>query len=992
MNMRNVRRWLAVLLLTGAYAVPLQAQQTGSVTGTVTEQTNLRPIAGAHVSIAGSSRSGITDERGRYMIPGVPTGTHEVRVSTLGYAQASERVTVTAGQQATVNFTLAPSAIQLSGVVVSAAGREERRRELGNSVAQIQIENIELAAVNNMASLLQGRTAGVTVMQSGGTTGSGARIRIRGSNSVSLSNEPLLIVDGVRVNNSPASFTIGTGGQSPSRLNDFNPEDIESIEILKGPAASALYGTAAANGVIQITTKRGRAGATRWNFFSELGDVREVTQYEDNVADDLEFCAVYNQAMGQCTVGPLTRFNPLMNPDTRPFRTGSTRKVGLNASGGGDATQFYFSAETDQERGIFRINTLERFNLRANVNSRLTDALNLAVRMGFNNNTIGMPQNDNNFGGVHLNGNLGHPDTVNASFGGYYQLRPSEFFEFLADQEVNRLTGGMNFNYQPTSWLSFVGTSGLDLLNRHDEEFNRPNQIFSLGPNVRDGIRRSHRVETRNLTNTLDATARFVLRDGLHNTTSGGVQYNTEDYHDTRGFGVGVVPGTRSLSGTTKLYSVQENTIQNRLFGAYLGQQFALYDRLFLSGSLRGDQNSAFGTDIGFVVYPSVSASWVVSEESFFPELGFLSSLRLRSAFGQSGLKPSYRDAFTFFEPVAVRVQNVETPGITLGGAGNPELRPEVVRELEFGFDAALLQERLGLEVTLYNRHSKDALIRRRLPPSVGATATRFENVGSVSNRGVEALLNARVLDTRTVTWEATLSASRNSNNLDKLGEGIEPILFGLGSTQRHVEGFPLGGYWQRPLTYTDANGDGLLQRNEVTIGDTLEYMGTPFPRYEASFSSGLTLFSAVRINALLDYKGGHKLLNYTEMDRCAWEMVCEKTYNREVATINDQLGWMGWNLNLGGFGRNVSAFVEDASFVKLREVSASFTIPQRYVQRLSLDGARLTIAGRNLKTWTKYSGYDPEVNTAGQADFTTADYHNQPPVRFFTTRIDINF
>jgi TonB-dependent starch-binding outer membrane protein SusC len=990
--MSNVHRWLAALLLTVVATVPLQGQTTGSVAGTVTEQNAQRPVAGAHVTVAGTARNAITDERGRFVIAGVPAGTHEIRVSILGFAQGSERVTVSAGQQTTVNFSLAPSAIPLAGVVVSAAGREERRRELGNSVAQIQMADIELAAVNNMASLLQGRRAGVTVMQSGGTTGSGARVRIRGSNSVSLSNEPLLIVDGVRVNNSPASFTIATGGQSPSRINDFNPEDIETIEILKGPAASALYGTAAANGVIQITTKRGRAGRTRWNFYSELGDLREVTQYEDNVADDLDWCAVYNQAMGQCAPSALSRFNPLMNPDTRPFQTGSTRKVGVSASGGGDATQFYFSGETDREKGIFRINTADRMNLRANVNSKLTETLNLAVRTGFHHSTLGMPQNDNNFGGVHLNGNLGHPDTVNASFGGYYQLRPSEFFEMLSDQAVDRLTAGANVNFQPRSWLSIVGTSGLDLINRHDEEFNRPNQIFSLSANVRDGIRRSHRIESRNLTNTLDATGRFVLTADLHNTTSAGVQFNTEKYHDTRGFGVGVVPGTKSLSGTTKLYGVSENNIENKLFGAYLGQQFAFRDRLFLSGSLRGDQNSAFGADIGFVMYPSISASWVISEEGFFPEIGFLNSLRLRSAFGQSGLKPSFRDAFTYFDPVAVRVANVETPGITLGGAGNPALKPEVVREIEFGLDAALIEDRIGFELTLYNRHSQDALIRRRLAPSIGATATRFENIGSVSNRGIEALITAQILDLANVKWEATISASRNSNNLDKLGEGIEPILFGLGSTQRHVQGFPLGGYWQRPLTYADANNDGMLQRSEVTIGDTLEYMGTPFPVREASLSSGLNLFNRVRINALFDYKGGHKLLNYTEMDRCAWEMVCEKTYNRDIATLQDQAGWIGWNLNLGGFGRNVSTYVEDADFLKLRELSATISIPTRYTQRLNIDGARLTIAGRNLMTWTKYSGYDPEVNTSGQADFTTADYHNQPPVRFFTTRIDINF
>jgi TonB-linked SusC/RagA family outer membrane protein len=974
---------LLALALVALLPAQLQGQATGAVTGVITDQTTQRPLDGVLVTVG--SQTAVTQRTGRFLIPAVPAGQHDVRTAVIGYAGSVQRVTVTAGATATANFELNPSAIELEGIVVTAAGRAERKRELGNSVTSIATADVEMAAVNNMSSLLQARAAGVSVVQSGGATGTGSRIRIRGSNSVSLSNEPLLIVDGIRANNSADSFTIGTGGQSFSRFNDLNPEDIESIEILKGPAASALYGTAAANGVIQVTTRRGRAGETRWNVYNEVGRIIEYTNYEDNVAED-DYCAVLFQLEGWCEAGTLYRFNPLMNPATRPFRDGERWKLGLNVTGGTDRTTYYLSAERDQELGIFKTNNaLERYSMRANLASQLSDRLNVSLRTGYTISDGTLPQNDNNFTGVHLNGNLGWADTtVN---GGWYWLTPEQIFAIEAEQQVRRLTSSFNANYEPLSWLNFVAVLGIDQLNRHDNDFVIPNRN-PVSANTMAGTRASNRIETRNLTGTVSGTAQLRLNDWVVSTTSTGVSYTRDEYHDTRGFGVGVVPGTRSLSGTTRQYSVSENTSDNVLFGSFVSQQFGFNDRIFVTGALRGDQNSAFGTDIGFVVYPSASASWVISEEPFFPTSHALSSLRLRTAYGRSGLRPTFRDAAVFFNPAPTRVAGAEQPGITMGGAGNPDLKPEISTEVEVGFDVGLLGDRIGLDLTYYNKQSQDALISRRLAPSVGASVTRWENIGSVSNIGFEAAVNARVLQSRDYRWDVTATFSRTRNKLKELGEGIEDIIFGLGSTQRHVQGFPLGGYWSRRITWNDANGDGFVQLDEATQAEDFEYMGTPFPTREMTLSTNGLLFNLVRISGTLDYKAGHQLLNYTRMDRCAWEMVCAETYIKESASINDQLGFIGWNY----MNRNISEYIEDADYLKLRELSLSLLVPDRYTERLGMTGARLTLSGRNVGMWTKYSGYDPEVNTVGQANFTTADYHNQVPVRYYTLRFDVNF
>jgi TonB-dependent starch-binding outer membrane protein SusC len=981
------RMLVAMLVAMALVPAALVAQERGTVTGQVVDQGTQQPLSGVQVTVAGTQLGSLTNQQGRFLIPNVPAGPQVIRATLIGYGQGTQPVNVAAGQTATANFGLAQSAVALEGVVVTAAGREERRREVGNAVGQINVQNIELAAVNNMSALLTGRSAGVAVMQSGGTAGSGARIRIRGSNSVSLSNEPLLIVDGVRVNNAAQSFTIATGGQAPSRLNDLNPDDIESIEILKGPAAAALYGTAAANGVIQVTTRGGRAGTTRWSVYSEIGNVQEVTDYRDNVMDE-NWCTVFDQAEGDCTMGTLHRDNPFLDPELRPFVDGHRRKFGLNVSGGSDQLTYYLAVDNDAEQGVFAVNKVDRLNLRANINTQLRDNLSVAVRTGYLSSFIEMPQNDNNFGGIHLNGNLGYPRSHPDGDTGWYWQTPQQVWAIEAEQEISRLTGGVNVNFQPLSWLSLVGTTGLDRVDRHDQEFIEPG-VSTISQNTLAGTRRSHRAEILNVSSTIDATSRFALTPGITSSTSLGFQYHRDEYHDTRGFGVGVVPGTRSLGGTTRQFGVNENTSENATIGAYVSQQLGLNDRLFVTGAVRTDKNSAFGTDIGWVAYPSVSLSWVASEEPFFPTLPAVSSLRLRTSLGRSGLRPSFRDAITFYDPAPVRSANAEQPGITLAGAGNPELRPEISTEFEVGFDAGFARDRLGLEFTYYNKESKDALIRRRLAPSIGATTTRFENLGSVSNRGWEGLLSARILDGARLGIEATATYSQTRNNLDVLGVGIEPIIFGLGgNTQRHVEGYPLGGYWQRPMTWNDANGDGLVQFGEVTQGDDFEYLGTPFPTREASLNAAVTLFRTVRISGLLDHKGGHKLYNFTRGDRCAWEMVCEETFNAAVATPSDQLGWYGFNI----LGRNVSEYIEDASFVKLREMSVSLLIPDRFVRAAGVSGARLTFSGRNLGLWTNYTGYDPEVNTFGQDNFSTADYHNQPPVRFLTARLDLNF
>src|SRR5881398_2003171 len=308
----------AVWLVAAAFAAgPVQAQQ-GTVAGQVTDKSNQQAVAGAAVLVVGTSLQARTGREGRYSITNAPPGRYQVQVRFIGFATATQPVNVTAGQSATLDFALTPAAVPLDAVVVSATGEEQQKRELGNNVATIDAAKItQLAAPTNAADLLNSRVPGVEVLQSGGTTGSGSRVRIRGATSLSLSNEPIIVVDGIRIDNTPQAGNLEnfTGGQAPSRLNDLNPEDFESVEVVKGPSAAVLYGTDAANGVIQIRTKRGRPGRATWTAFAEGGTLNEETKWPANYAalDTAgKLCLVSDQAQGSCTIARVDSFNPLM--------------------------------------------------------------------------------------------------------------------------------------------------------------------------------------------------------------------------------------------------------------------------------------------------------------------------------------------------------------------------------------------------------------------------------------------------------------------------------------------------------------------------------------------------------------------------------------------------------------------------------------------------------------------------------------------------------
>lgn len=997
--------WIQRLGVSALVLAPMLAaaqQPTGTITGRVIDRASQQPVVGATVRVVGTTRGAQTSDSGTYRITGVPAGAVNVQALRIGYASITRPLTLTAASTSTVDFTLDPAATTLDVVQVTATGQEQSRRESGVSTANINVpEQVPQAAVSNLQTVLSSRAAGVTVQEAGGTTGSAARIRIRGSNSVSLSNDPLIIVDGIRVNNDQGATSIQVGGQVPSRLNDINPEDIENIEIIKGPAAAALYGTAASNGVIQITTKRGRSGRAKWAFHTEAGTVNEVTSYPANFSaldltnfapDTIIGCTLDFQTLGLCQSDKIVSYNPL--EQNSPFIRGWRERYGADVNGGSDVAQYFIGGDFYREQGVYAINRQRLISLRANVHGQLRDNFDLSVNTGYVQSRLRLPQNDNNVRGIVPQGLLGYAIPNYAGLGGFGFDLPANIEAINTQQNVDRFTGSTRANWQPLTWLSAIGTAGVDFTNRIDQEFIPPASAGGPTSQFADdpvGKRTSNPFQDFVYTANLGATGTFNPRSDLRSATSTGVQWNDEITRATLAFGQNIVPGSGSLNGTTALFAVGETNVEVKTLGAYLQEQLSWRERLFLTGALRADKNSAFGQDFKSVVYPAASLSWVIGEEGFFPKQDYLSSLRLRTAYGESGQRPNFRDAVRFLTPTAVSIRQgsseaTDVPGFFVGGVGNPNLKPEISSEYEIGFDAGFWHDKIATEVTYFSKNTNDAIVARPIPLSEGEAISRLENLGRVKNAGLEYSVNAQLFDVRDVAASLLLTGTKNANKLLSLGKGIPPIIFGADNVQRHQAGYPLGGYWATPIkSYADQNGDHIIDRTEVTLGDSDVFIGSPFPTSEVSITPQLTLFKNFTVRALFDHRGGQKLLNFTDRFR---DVSFGNSFaaNDKSAPLNLQARTIA-----GALGTD-AGYIEDASFTKLREVSLAIGVPQRYVSRFGVSGATLTLAGRNLHTWTKYTGLDPEINENGGFNFSTDEFLGQPQVRYYTIRLDFGF
>jgi TonB-linked SusC/RagA family outer membrane protein len=1004
-----------------------------AIAGRVTASESGAPLPESRVLVVGTSIFTSTNADGRYTLRNVPAGPVTLRVLRVGYNEQKRAVTVAPGQPQTVDFPLERAIVQLQEVVTTATG-DQRRVELGHSVSTIDVvKKMEDAPIKNMGDLLVAKAPGVQVLPSN-MTGGGSRIRIRGTSSISLSNDPIYIIDGIRMTSNSSNSAIGVGGTAPSRVNDIDPEQIENIEIVKGPSAATLYGTDAANGVIVITTKKGRAGRPQWTVSGDYGEIRDENRYPTMHAilghapatpTTARKCLLKELSAGTCVRDSVSAVNVFDDPDLTPIRDGSRGQVNLQLQGGTDAVRYFVSGGYEREYGPFgmpdferarfaaskvdvlkewdRPNALSQGSYRANLNAAVTPTLDVAVQAGFTNLDQRLPQVDNNVNSFWYNGTVG-PGFQSAGPGytgvgslgqplrGYANYTPGDIFQFYTNQGIQRLIAGSNANWRPTSWLQNRAEVGVDLTQRDEFSLCRLGQCSDFGTN-RQGFATDTRANIRNFTANLGSTATWQARPWLNLKTTGGVQYVNYRYYGNYARGAQLPPGAQTPSAGT-IPTVSNNaagTTLQKTLGIFVEETFAVRDRVFATAAVRTDQNSAFGTNFQRVYYPKASLSWVVSEEGFFPRPDWLDQFRLRTALGAAGVQPGPNDADRTFSVTTTNIASTDVAGLRSNQLGNPDVKPERSTEFEAGFETRVLGGRVSFDYTYYRKQTKDALVQMVIAPSAGASVTsNLTNLAAVRNWGHEALLNAQVLATRLASWDVTVSASHNSNRLVTLGNDAsgKPIpTIGTGNN-RQAEGYPLNSTWTRRFSYGDANDDGFITPNEVTVDTAFTYLGYSQPRLELSITNGVGLFrDRVRLSALVDHKSGYYVSNTEQSFLCQQSTSCRGTSSLD-ATLWEQARAIAIR---DGVPSTPHGYYEKPDFWRIREVSATYSVSDRFAQRyLRLRGASVSVAARNLKVFTDWTGVDPEQNY-GQGD-TQQTLLTAGPPRYYTARANLRF
>ncbi|MEP6494579.1 MAG: SusC/RagA family TonB-linked outer membrane protein [bacterium] len=1032
----NVGSFLRSALAAAAIlAVPAVSHaQSATLSGRVTAAGTGEPLGDAKVFVVNSSTNTTTNSEGKYTLRAVPAGTFEIRVLRVGYQEQKKSIAVSAGATMTLDFTMAQAVVQLQDVVTTATG-EQRRVELGNTVSTLGDvgKRVETSSVTNMSDLLVAKAPGVNILP-GNMTGSAGQIHIRGVNSLSLNNNPIWIVDGVRFN--AGSVNVGVGGTSTTFLNGLNPEEIEDIEIVKGPSAATLYGTDAANGVIVVTTKKGRSGSTRWTWFGEGGLVQDKNNYPTayaewghNGAGATTRCFNYTSNNG-CTVDSVTSLNVLATPGLTPLANGHRDQYGLQVSGGNDAVRYFISGDLENELGPIKmpghdINTfntlgtpirdewinpeaLQRQSIRANMNMALSPKVDLSFNGGFIKTNQRLPEVDNNFFSIYYQSMMS-PGFQGAGLGvtglgtrgenlfGNNGYNYGDIMQVYTEEDVQRSLGSVTANWRPFDWMQNEGTVGIDLANRQDPFTCRFNECPDQGT-LRQGSVGDQSANNRNFSAKLTSNSTWQAKSWANMKTSVGADYTNVESDFTASSGTNLPPGSQSVgSAATRIGSNQLATATKTL-GLYVQEQAGLRDRLFLTAAIRTDQNSAFGTNFQRVFYPKLAASWVASDESFFPHFDWLNQFRLRSAFGASGVQPGATSSLQTVATTTVNVANVDRPGLRASALGNPDLKPETSSELEMGFDSRMLNNRVNLEFTYYNKRTTDALISQPIGPSAGASGgnnavtTVLRNLGSVRNSGLELTMNTTLIDRRSFGWDVTITASHNSNKILSLGtdsKGNQNPTIGTGNTRDSV-GLPVNAYFFRPYTYTDVNNDGRITASEVTVGPNVEYRGYSLPRDLVSFQSGIDLFSRkLHVAGLLDYKGGSGVFNSTMQFQCQQTPIPCFDASSPDASLARQARVVAQNL-ITNPASSTGGFVENSQFWRLREVSGTLTLPASLAARARARDMSLTFAARNLKLWSNYTGADPESNY-GTGD-TQNDFATTAPPRYYVLRLNLHY
>lgn len=990
---------LGLASLTFATAHHLHAQ-TGVVQGTAVSEGSQRPLAGVQIAVSGVAGQGaVTDESGRFRITGLSGSTVVLDVRAIGFRPQKDTVRVGATD---LRLVLTTRAIELDQIVVTGTAGGAAKRELGTSVTTVNAADVVASTgVPSVEGLLNGRAPGVTVMPTSGQIGAGAQIRVRGVGTFSLSSSPLVYIDGIRSDNGMTGLV--------ARFNDIDPEQIESIEVLKGPAAATLYGTEAARGVINIITKKGAVGATKYTFTASDGANwfqnaagRMPTNYwispTDNKVHTINFVKSEDSAG-----------HPL-------FRDGANKGYDGSVSGGSGLFRYFAAGQWADNEGIVAQNSRNQKSARTNLSVIPNDKFDLETSVGYIQSRT-YTTFEGSGGGIFFTGEYAEPQrqpfncTAASARGcgwsrGAMSSPPEVYLAQQSWQDVKRFTGSVSAKWDPFPWMShrlLIGTDyALEDLQGYTPFQTDSIIAFFLGANF-DGSRSETTQQTQLVTYDYAGSVHFNVRPTLQSKTTGGVQYYTNATSTLAASGSHFpTPGLSTISATGTKGTPSSTFLGNNTLGFYGQQELSWNDRLFLTGAFRVDNNSAFGSNASWVTYPKGSVSWVATEEPRVRDKipGFIDNLRVRFAYGGSGQQPAVNSALQTLTPVA-------GPGgatvLTNGTVGNPNLKPERVLGSETGFEMGLLRDRVGVDFTYFNEVSHDAILSKNVAPSLGYGATsQFFNAGQINKHGVELGLHGLVVDRPAFGWEMQFNIATNHSTIVKLSgaPGDTSIDLGTAPPLGHRVGYSPFDFFTYDVvsaTYdpttkkainpmcADAHGvvSPCFAPGTTNVVAPKVYFGHSLPTTEGSLSSTWR-YRRFSLHTLFDFETGFNKLDNNLRINCQLDGDC--IYAAFPANYDPAIVAQVQN---SGTLRNF--FIKPANFTKWRELSLTFDAPTNIASRIGAHSLAITASGRNLAMSTRYSGLDPEnslVSSAGSSSAIGIDQAEYPQLMTFLVTV----
>jgi len=989
---------LGILLIGSAYA------QERRISGRVTSAEDGAPIAGVSVIAVGTNIATQTDELGLFSL-NVPADTKTLEFRYLGYVSQ----TVSLGSSNNLEVSLSGDATALSEVVVVGYGTQ-LRSNLTSAITGVRAADIQDQPVANVASALQGRMAGVQITSGSGRPGAPLAVNIRGRASINAGNNPLYVVDGV-ILPSNNSFTPSTAGLGVSALANLNPEDIESVEVLKDAAAAAIYGSRGSNGVVLITTKRGgKADKSTINLSTYTG-FQSLTRTRE-VLGAGEYRAMYNEAMVNGGFAPVFSESEIANPehnvnwiDEILSENSRVENVQLSVTSGGTGkTQFYSSLNYFKQDGALIRGGFERYSFRTNVTHEISSFIRLGSNMAISKSLRDETPTDNSIYSPFPRGLIARPDQpIFDQNGGYAENdfnNPVHMFQ--TDNFVN-LSNIFNSTYLeadilPT--LKFRSAVGIDYTYLDQRIYNPTTSLAGRGSN---GSATSGYVQTQNIiaTQTLSYNQNFFAdRLNVDGTAVYEFQWNDRENNRVEGtnFPSDLTPYVTSAaqitSGTASLTQFRIESMLARMNLAWEG-------KYLLSASIRSDGSSKIPVDGRYGVFPSVSAGWVISDEDFFNNQGFFNYVKIRSSYGETGNQEGIGN-YDARRLIGAGFNYNDNPGLALNAIGSPNLKWESTKQFDLGVDFAFANNRIDISADYYQKRTRDLLLRRPIPSTTGFT-TILENIGSLKGSGFDVQINSRnfVGDFK---WNTSFNISTYDNEITELYEN-QPVS-GQFATMTAV-GQPLGAFYLiKSLGVNPETGDIDFEDidNSSITNDNRQFLGSPLPKVYGGLINNFS-YKGIDLGVFFQYSYGNKIYNMAAEGVGGYESlggnasasapaanVFKEVYENRWTPENPNAKYPRAVAGPDGIANNQrsSRYLEDGSYLRLKNITLGYNLPVTVISRIKLSSARIYVSGQNVLTFTKYSGFDPEVSSSNEVNNFGVDMGSIPQFKTYTIGVNI--